>query len=90
MAQILKTNGSWENVQPANGTDFTLEEVRAVVGGYVELVRLWDGRLMLINEEGKLYGLPLNAEATRLFLVERDSYDVIVGDALVCDNDQFR
>lgn len=90
MAQILRTNGTWDNVQPANGSDFSLQEVQAIVGGYVELVRLWDGRIMLINEEGKLEGLPLNAEATRLFLVERDGYDVIVGDALVCDNDQFR
>lgn len=90
MAQILRTNGTWDNVQPANGSDFSLQEVQAIVGGYVELVRLWDGRIMLINEEGKLEGLPLNAEATRLFLVERDGYDVIAGDALVCDNDQFR
>lgn len=90
MAQILRTDGRWENVQPANGTDFSLKEVQAIVGGYVELVQLWDGRIMLINEEGKLDGLPLNVEATRLFLVERDGYDVIVGDALICESHEFR
>lgn len=90
MAQILKVSGQSENVEPANGTGFTLTEAQTIVGGYVELIHLFDGRIMLINEEGKLAGLPLNVEATRLFLVERAGYDVIVGDALVCANEQFQ
>ena len=27
-------------MQPANGSDFTLEEMQAIVGGYIELVEL--------------------------------------------------
>jgi hypothetical protein len=90
MAQILRANGTRGTIEPHNGTDFTLDEVRAIVGGRVELISLYDGRIMLINEEGKLHDLPLNVEATRLFLVERGGDDVIVGDALVCEDAQFQ
>lgn len=90
MAQIIRADGTYAYVQPANGTDFTLKEAQTVVGGRVELVHLYDRRIMLINEEGKLEGLPLNVEATRLFLVDRAGYDIIVGDVLVADDSQFR
>lgn len=89
MAQIIRADGTWTNLQPANGTDFQLKEAQTIVGGRVELVHLFDGRIMLINEEGKLEGLPLNVEATRLFLVDRNGYDIIVGDVLVADDTQF-
>ena len=36
-------------------------------------------KLMIVNEEGKLNGLPFNAKASELYP------DVIVGDVLVCD-----
>ena len=40
------------------------EEVSKFVGGMVECITFPNGDLLLINEEGKLIGLPLNPEAT--------------------------
>ena len=37
------------------------------VGGMVECVQFPNGDLLLLNEEGKLMGLPLNPEATALW-----------------------
>lgn len=84
MATLLHTDGSQTEVFPTNGSDFNLKECQAVVGGYIEIINLSDGRIMVIHEEGKLEDLPLNYEATKLFLDDRDGYDEIVGDALVC------
>lgn len=49
----------------------TLEQVQALVGGYVEMVTQWtedDGRpaQMLANEEGLLKNLPPNSVATQM------------------------
>jgi hypothetical protein len=55
----------------------TLEEVQSFVGGIVEVVRLPGGAQLLVNEEGLIYGLPLNKEATQI------AGQSIVGNALV-------
>ena len=85
MATIIRTNGKKEDVRPKNGTDFTIEELREIVGGYIEIVRLPDNRIMVVNEEGKLYNLPKNVQATHIY-----GYEVIVGDVLVCDASQVK
>lgn len=61
-----------------------LEDMQALVGGYIETVGaqslgrpLW----MVIDEEGKLKGKPINLFATRIY---RNPIDVIVGDAFIC------
>ena|SRR5256885_2277434 len=66
MATIYRADGTTKEVQPENGTDFNLKEVQAIVGGYVEVIKLKDKRIMIINEEGKLTNLPRNEEATKL------------------------
>ena len=43
------------------------KEVSKFVGGMVECVQFPNGDLLLLNEEGKLKGLPLNPEATALW-----------------------
>lgn len=54
MAEIIKTDGTRQAVQPANGTDFKLEEMQAIVGGDIELVFLNETEIMVVNEEGKI------------------------------------
>lgn len=80
MAQIIKTTGEIIETDPSNGTDFSLTELQAVVGGFIEVVHLPDGRLMVVNDEGKLNGLPVNPKASELYP------DIIVGDVLVCEH----
>lgn len=59
MAKIFKTDGQVISVQPKNGKDFTLKELKAIVGGYIEIIRMND-KYMVVNEEGKLDQLPCN------------------------------
>ncbi len=91
MAEIIKADGQKQELQPANGTDFTLEEMQSIVGGYIELVELNETDTMVLNEEGKLEGLPINIKATGLFRSHYpNSNDIIVGNVLVCNNNQIR
>lgn len=62
---------------PANGKTWTLDEVQGLVGGYVELIGLPEGLSMLVDEDGRMKGLPLNQGASLLAGVP------IVGTALV-------
>lgn len=90
MAQIIKTNGEVIETQPKNGTDFSLEELKTIVGGWIEIVNLRDGRLLCLDEEGKLKGKERNHVATDIY---RQAFlqckDFIVGDVLLCNEDQI-
>ena len=105
MALYIKANSlQGEEIKPKNGKTFTLEEMQKAVGGYIEILHLADGRIMVLNEEGKLNGLETNITATGI-LAEVGSYvfgrhlkhaDVIyafggnlVGDVLVCDDTEI-
>ena len=80
----IPVQGRPKEVMPANNTDFKLREVQKLVGGYVEVVYLRDGRIMLVDEEGLLKGSPLNRAASRM------AGRPIVGNAVVMPNDMFR
>ena len=65
-------------------------EVKEFVGGMVEVVSMPNGDLLLLNEEGKLIGLPLNLEATAIWreTFDNDNYitgrnDFVVGPAIL-------
>ena len=51
----------------------TLDALKSLVGGYIEVVTLDDNILLICNEEGKMQGLPPNFSM---------GYDVIVGTAV--------
>lgn len=91
MATIYKAHGEIIETSPKNGTDFQLSEMQAVVSGYIEVVYLDDGLIMVVNEEGKLNGLAINWNATKLY---RKSLpwcnDIIVGDVLVCKQTEIK
>ena len=88
MAHLYMTSGRVREVKPANGKSFLLKELQKLVGGNVELVRTTsEGERMAINEEGKIFSLPLNIPATRLYIWGRK--DVIVGDAVLLEKGEF-
>tara|TARA_S200002703_G_scaffold157612_3_gene165932 strand:+ start:1695 stop:1949 length:255 start_codon:yes stop_codon:yes gene_type:complete len=62
MVRLLKTNG--EIVE--NFTAETLKEKQDAVGGYIELVRLYDGSFLVVNEEGVYNALELNKKASEI------------------------
>jgi hypothetical protein len=62
MIRLLKTNG--EIVE--NFTAETLKEKQEAVGGYIELIRLYDGSFLVVNEEGVYNALELNEKASEI------------------------
>lgn len=78
MAKWIKTNGETIDVQPKNGTDYSLDELQGFVGGYIEIIGIDAKSIMVVNEEGRLNNLPVNEHAS--FLARMS----IVGDVLVC------
>ena len=68
----------------------SLKEAQKFVGGYVEGITFPNGDYLVINENGKLIGLPLNPEATALWRAtfDNDNYvtgrkDFVVGPAML-------
>ena len=57
----------------------TLKSAQDFVGGYVEGIPFPNGDYLIINEEGKLIGLPLNPEATALWRMTFDNDNFITG-----------
>ena len=90
MAKIYKTNGEIVDIEPKNGKDFQLKELNEIVGGYIELVTLPNDEYMVVNEEGKMWGLPVNANATAIYHSKIGRCDYIVGDCLICKTSQIR
>ena len=81
-------NGKWL-CEPKNGSTFELEELQEVVGGYIEIIRLNDGRVIIVNEEGLNLNLPVNIEATNILRRDHSTTQYIVGTAIVCDADMI-
>lgn len=85
-AYLIKTTGEVTEVKPANGKEFTLEELQGYVEGYIEATQTEDGRTLIVNEEGKLDGLPFNTTASELY---NRPFDVIVGNAVLINDDSL-
>lgn len=90
-ALIIKTDESVTPIVPVNGGDFTLEELQKHVGGRIEIVRLTDQAIMVINEEGK-DALPLNPMATVMAKATCSIFpwDYIAGDVVMCHTDMVK
>ena len=91
-ALLIKVDGSVEEVEPKNGTDFKLQELYDMLG--VELVDVVcmpnnNDKIMIVDDEG-MYRSERN-ERGSVFLDE--CYGVpcdIYGDVLVVGNKQFK
>ena len=90
MAKIYRTSGEIVDIEPKNGNDFQLKELNDIVGGCIELVTLPNDEFMVVNEEGKIRGLPVNDNATEIYQRKIGRWDYIVGDCLICKTSQIR
>lgn len=90
MALVIKTDGTITEV--VNSPQLNqLEWLQAQVGGYLEQIRLhppvefngkrYDG--MMLNEDGKIEQLQINAIATSIAIKGGLINDVIVGDVIL-------
>ena len=81
MATLYEPSGRDSDYVPRNGKKFTLEELQALVGGYIEMVRIPGDagkRVLFVDEKGKLKGLRPNVRASHL------AGQLIVGNAVLC------
>lgn len=84
MATLYKTDGTSQQVAPANGTDFKLEELYQLVGNPIDIVRLNNKQLLVVHDEGLVLGLPINPEACRM------TGQYIVGDVVRCADTEVK
>lgn len=64
--------------------DNTLEAKQKFVGGYIEVIRITDDIDIVLNDEGKLDGLPYN----RVWKDKHGNiFDILVGNVLACRHD---
>ena len=88
-ALLYKSDFSVEEIKPAKGRYFKLEEMQKYVGGLIEIIPLdgagLEGKLLVVNEEGKLINLPFNFLATVEWVKYYGDTDFVSGDAIICD-----
>jgi hypothetical protein len=93
MATLIREDGSATDMRPADlKRGFTLAELYSALGcEVIETVTLRNGRILVIDELGKLGGgRPVNELATLLTRDVLQPHDVIVGPALLCSRLEFR
>jgi hypothetical protein len=97
MAEIIRTNGEVLAAPPPAGDGYTLDEVKTALGFeprcYIEKLPLGPRHALLIDEDGKAKGRPLNRAATLLALGLGALFpdDYIVGNALLvnCEGSEW-
>lgn len=88
---MVTPDGDVTPFPPANGKTFTLKELQAAVGGYIEVYpmpakRGQPKRIVVMDEEGRLKGLPKNALVSQAFGLDA----LIVGTVIVCPSRMVR
>ncbi|MBD5237533.1 MAG: DUF3846 domain-containing protein [Bacteroidales bacterium] len=91
MARLIKAIGGEVEITPENGKSFGLEEAQNNVGGYIQILPLDDENVMIMDEEGKLKERLFNVTATKIAYRYNAIFpgDYIVGDVIICKNDEI-
>lgn len=79
MATLFRTDRTTEDV-----SDTSLENLQRLVGGYIEILYLEDGRVLIVDDEGKLKDKPVNRTATLLWM-----HHAIFGDVVLANADEM-
>ena len=75
----LNTKASQFKIIEDSKDEPDLKAAQEFVGGYVEGITFPNGDYLIINEEGKLMGLPINEQATKLWKETFDNDNFITG-----------
>ena len=91
MATLIKTDGSKLEIQPQNGLDFQLDELQKFVDGYIEIINLHNGDILVINDNGKDV-LDSNETATEIAHKHNAilGWDYICGDVGMCKDEEVQ
>lgn len=90
MATLIKTDGSKLEIQPQNGLDFQLDELQKFVDGYIDIINLHNGDILVINDNGKDFSHYHRATEiahtnNAIFL-----FDYIAGDVVLCEDKEVQ
>ena len=88
-AKIIYTDKEAEDYTPKNDKTFELAELQGIVDGCIEIIRLNDGRMIIVDEDGKSKDKAVNIPATNILRRDHFTTDYIVGTAIVCDADML-
>lgn len=88
-AKIIYTDKEAEDYTPKNGKTFALTEMQEIIGGYIEPIRLNDGRVIIVDSQGKALNKAVNIPATNILRRDHFTTNYIVGTAIVCDADMI-
>lgn len=92
---IAKADGTMQCVEPANKSDYTRDELQRIVGGNIEIIDLGKRYLvvnLVVDEDGtcRVSSLRYNKIATNWMHLGIGGYDIIVGDALLCEKEHIK
>ena len=91
MIEIINTKRERKVYKPINGKEMSLEEMQKIVGGYIQIVPLSkSNKILILDEEGKLKGYPINELATDIWEENYGETDVIVGNVIIADDDEVK
>ena len=88
-AKIIYTDKEAEDYTPKNGKTFGKTEVQRIVEGFIDVIRLNDGRVIIVDSQGKALNKTVNIPATNILRRDHYTTDYIVGTAIVCDADMI-
>ena len=98
-ATLLHQDGDIQGIQPANGTDFSLSELKDLLGcSYIEVIYLNPGNIfdedyliMIGDEEGRLISDPVeNVQATKIYRESWGCEQNIVGNIVLCPSSMLK
>ena len=82
---VLNLNGTISMIDISN-KDMLLATMQSIVGGYIEVASVINDKAVIVNEEGRIYGLPVNEKANEILRVSGNkSMDPILGTAILVD-----
>ena len=88
-AKIIYTDKEAEDYTPKNGKTFGKTEMCGIVEGFIDVIRLNDGRVIVVDSQGKALNKAVNIPATNILRRDHFTTDYIVGTAIVCDADMI-
>ena len=86
MKKVMSEDGSYITIYLSDEDgEPTLKAMQEAVGGFIEVVYAEYGDQIILDEEGRLKGKPINEDASEHWLGDRWDNDTanIVGDAIV-------
>ncbi len=93
LSYLIKPDGTVRELisSPEIGS-FSLEQLYAEIGcNMIEVLNMADGRIMIIDEEGKFkQEAQENKHATQLMRLRLHEYDFIVGNIIVCPSSMLK